>query len=309
MLRRLRGMYAFAIWDDRQRRLLLARDPYGIKPLYYSVSGGSCALRRRSRLFRGAEVSGAPLNQRAWLASSFGRGTEPWTVWREIRALPAGHLLDVVQGRVGQPQSHSELGDAASEGPADVVAALEDSVRAHLVADVPVGVFLSAGLDSALVAALMKRNLEDATSSLHPAFDELRGTPFDEAPGAIAMARALGLRHLELRVSKAELGVLWLQALKAMDQPSVDGFNTFLVSHYASRAGLKVVMSGLGGDELFGSYPSFIRCRRGRKDTTGRRDPWPRDGLGRCDAKTRPKTAQVNGSAPVRSHVAGRLLP
>jgi asparagine synthase (glutamine-hydrolysing) len=258
LLRKLRGMYAFGIWDDSERRLFLARDPYGIKPLYYSAHGG--VLRFASQV-KALEAGGAiPLTvDPAGLVGFllWGSVPEPHTLRREILALPAGHFLEIFDGRVGRPQAHYRLGDGPAPAQSDVVAALEDSVRAHLVSDVPVGIFLSAGLDSAMLAAIMRRHLSEPPLAFTLAFDEFTNTPLDEGPGAAAVAKALGLHHVEKRVGRSELGGLWAQSLAAMDQPSIDGFNVFLVSHYAREAGLKVVLSGLGGDEVFGSYPSF----------------------------------------------------
>src|SRR5947199_4723687 len=140
--------------------------------------------------------------------------------------------------------------------------AVEDSVRAHLVADVPVAVFLSAGLDSGLIAALARRHLPEPPVTFTLRFDELAGTSQDEAPLAAEVARRLGTRHVERRVGRADFAALWPGAVAAMDQPSIDGFNTYVVSRAAHEAGLKVVLSGLGGDELFGSYPSFAGVPR-----------------------------------------------
>ena len=130
-------------------------------------------------------------------------------------------------------------------------------MRAHLVSDVPVAVFLSAGQDSGLVAALARRHLPEPPATFTLRFDGLEGTPRDEAPLAAEVARTLGTRHVERRVGRADFTDLWPAAVAAMDQPSIDGFNTWAVSRAAHEAGLKVVLSGLGGDEVFGSYPSF----------------------------------------------------
>jgi asparagine synthase (glutamine-hydrolysing) len=146
---------------------------------------------------------------------------------------------------------------------------------------VPVAVFLSAGLDSGLIAALARRHLPEPPTTFTLSFDRLAGTPLDEAPLAAEVAKALGTRHVERRVGREEFLDLWSGAVEAMDQPSIDGFNTYLVSRAAHEAGLTVVLSGLGGDELFGSYPSFIDVPQGMKTVRwGRRVPglfplWP----------------------------------
>ncbi len=256
--RRLRGMYAFAIWDAAEQTLLLARDPYGIKPLYYTVERG--CLRFASQV-KALEAGGAvslevdPAGLVGFLL--WGSVPEPLTLRRAIRSLPAGHFLIVREGRVEGAQPHQRFDEGVSGGASDLRAALEESVRAHLVADVPVAVFLSAGLDSSMIAALASRELAEPLLTLTLRFDEYENSPRDEAPLAAEVARVLGTRHVERRVRREEFLDLWPAAIAAMDQPSIDGFNTFVVSRVAREQGLKVVLSGLGGDELAGSYPSF----------------------------------------------------
>jgi len=175
-----------------------------------------------------------------------------------VRALPAGTFLLVRDGQVGDPVPHGPTG-VEPMGPAEAV---EDSVRAHLVSDVPVAVFLSAGLDSGLIAALARRHLPEPPTTFTLRFEGLEGTPQDEAPLAAEVARTLGTRHVERHIGRSEVAGLWDGAMAAMDQPSIDGFNTWAVSRAAHEAGLKVVLSGLGGDEVFGSYPSFTDVPR-----------------------------------------------
>jgi asparagine synthase (glutamine-hydrolysing) len=256
LLPRLRGMFGLAIWDGPRRRLLLARDPLGIKPLYYSQGGG--AFRFASQV-KALEAGGAipaaidPSGLAGFLL--WGSVPEPWTIRRAIHALPAGGSLAVEDGRTGEPRSYV---DALPEpSPLAPEAAVEESIAAHLVSDVPVAVFLSAGLDSGAIAALARRHLPEPPTTFTLSFDGLRGTPADEAPLAAQVARTLGTHHVERRMGREEFAPLWPAALAAMDQPSIDGFNTFVVSRAAHEAGLKVVLSGLGGDEIFGSYPSF----------------------------------------------------
>jgi len=269
MLPLLRGMFALAIWDDREKRLLLARDPLGIKPLYYSVAGG--CLRFASQV-KALEAGGAvPLAvDPAGLAGFllWGSVPEPWTNRRAIKALPAGCYMEIAEGRAGEPAAYYRFGghaaeaaaalpDAGDDPAADAVAAIDDAVAAHLVSDVPVAIFLSAGLDSSLVAALARRHLAEPPRTFTLRFDVFAGTPLDEGPLAAEVARSLGARHVERRVTRGDLAGLWPAAVAAMDQPSIDGFNTYAISRMAYEAGLKVVLSGLGGDELFGGYPSF----------------------------------------------------
>jgi asparagine synthase (glutamine-hydrolysing) len=256
MLPRLRGMYGLAIWDDRERTLLLARDPLGIKPLYVSTEGG--CLRFASQV-KALERGGAiPMEVDPAGVAGFllwGSVPEPLTIRKAVRALPARSFLLVRDGDswVREPRRYEIVKPAPMSPPE----AVEDSVRAHLVSDVPVAVFLSAGLDSGLIAALARRHLPEPPTTFTLRFDALEGTPQDEAPLAAEVARALGTRHVERRLGRADVTGLWEGALAAMDQPSIDGFNTYAVSRAAHEAGLKVVLSGLGGDEIFGSYPSF----------------------------------------------------
>jgi len=282
MLDRLRGMYALALWDAGERRLLLARDPYGIKPLYYSERAGF--LRFASQV-KALEAGGAiPQDVDSGGLVGFllwGSVPEPHTIRSAVRALPAGHHLVVQHGTVGRPLAHYRFEDPPSAGGDDPVTAVRDSVRAHLVADVPVGIFLSAGMDSALIAANAARLQAEPPTTLTLTFDEYAGTPMDEGPLAAEVARELGTRHVEHRVKRDDFLDVWSQATAVMDQPSIDGFNTYVISRYAREAGFKVVLSGLGGDELFGGYPSFqevgrwMRATRVMRRVPGLRTLWP----------------------------------
>jgi asparagine synthase (glutamine-hydrolysing) len=292
MLPRLRGMFGLAIWDDREKSLLLARDPLGIKPLYLSTAGG--CLRFASQVKALTEGGAVSLETDPAGVAGFllwGSVPEPLTIRRAVRALPAGHFVVVRDGRIGEPEAIAHPNVPGME-PAE---AIEDSVRAHLVSDVPVAVFLSAGLDSGLIAALARRHLPEPPTTFTLRFDELAGTPGDEAPLAAEVARRLGTRHVERRVGRSDFAGLWPGALAAMDQPSIDGFNTYVVSRAAHEAGLKVVLSGLGGDEIFGSYPSFTgvprleRAARRAGRLPGLGALWP--GVAKAFAGDRPKLA------------------
>jgi asparagine synthase (glutamine-hydrolysing) len=257
-LGRLRGMFALAIWDDREKALLLARDPLGIKPLYLSTGDGCLRFASQVKaLERGGAVPGEvdPAGLAGFLL--WGAVPEPWTIRRAVRALPAGHFLTVKGGRVSDPLPLPSIAPGAEQPETDPVAAVESSIAAHLVSDVPVAVFLSAGLDSALLAALARRHLPEPPVTFTLRFDALEGTGHDEGPLAAEVARALGTRHVERRLGRRDCEELWRGALAAMDQPSIDGFNTWAVSRAAREAGVQVALSGLGGDELFGGYSSF----------------------------------------------------
>ena len=258
MLGKLRGMFALAIWDALARRLVLARDPYGIKPLYVVEQDGWLQFASQVKALEAGGRVGREIDPAAIAGFLlWGSVPEPRTIRKAVRAVPAGHVLVAEDGRVGEPRAFRDVRILETVPCSDVAAALEDSVRAHLVADVPVAVFLSAGIDSSVIAALARRAAGDELTTLTMRFGDFAGTPSDEGPEAAAMARTLGTRHVERTLTRDDLRGLWPEVLEAMDQPSVDGFNTYVVSRVAHEAGFKVVLSGLGGDELFGGYESF----------------------------------------------------
>ena len=255
---KLRGMFALALWDALERRLVLARDPYGIKPLYVAEQDGWLQFASQVKALEAGGRVGREVDPAAVAGFLlWGSVPEPRTIRKAIRAIPAGHVVVVEDGRVGPPRAFHDLRHLDVLPGAGLAEALEDSVRAHLVADVPVAVFLSAGIDSSVIAALARRAAGDGLTTLTMRFEDLAGTPADEGPEAAAIARILGTRHIERTLTRDDLKGLWPAVLAAMDQPSVDGFNTYVVSRVAHEAGFKVVLSGLGGDELFGGYESF----------------------------------------------------
>jgi asparagine synthase (glutamine-hydrolysing) len=267
-LARLRGMYAFALWDARDDELWLARDPYGIKPLYVADAGGALWFSSQaSTLARAAPVDcrrdpAALVGFYLW-----GHVPEPFTWWRGIAAFPPGHVQRIRRGRAEAPQAFTRIEESYTRAPPRPLAAgaladaISDSVRHHLVADVPVGVFLSAGIDSSVIATLAAAHV-NRLCTVTLAFDEYAGTQHDEAPLAEATARALNSDHATVRVGREKFESMVDDFLRAMDQPTIDGLNTYLVSHAAATRGLKVALSGLGGDELFGGYPSFRQIPR-----------------------------------------------
>jgi len=280
-LPRLRGMFAFAIWDDRDKRLLLARDPNGIKPLYYSSDGRY--LRFASQVK--ALVAGGAVHTREDPAGLcgfllWGSVPEPWTIYESVKALPAGHLLWADTQGVRPPELLPRMLDTPADSH-DMPAAIEASVVAHLVSDVPVAIFLSAGLDSGMAAALARRHMTEPPITVTLRFREFAGTEDDEGPLAAEVAKVLGTRHVERWVSKDEFLAGWREALNAMDQPSIDGFNTYWVCKAAHEVGVKVALSGLGGDELLGGYPSFrqvprlVRWARASQMVPGLAAAWP----------------------------------
>src|SRR5262245_39911551 len=273
MVQDLRGMFAFAIWDIERRMLFLARDPYGIKPLYYSDDGWTFRFASQVKaLLAGGAIAGNrdPAGQVGFYL--FGSVPEPFTTYRRIQALPAGTTLIVDRIGAHEPRRYHSIAQVYCDAEVkahglraadrartsdEVRQALLDSVRAHLVADVPVGVFLSGGVDSGALVGLMRDAGQHDIQAVTLAFGEFRGRPEDEAPLAHEVARLYGARHTTRLVTRAEFEADLPRIIEAMDQPSIDGVNTWFVSKAARELGLKVALSGLGGDELLGGYPSF----------------------------------------------------
>ena len=280
MVHDLRGMFAFAIWDARSGDLFLARDPYGIKPLYYADDGWTFRFASQVKaLMAGGMISGDVDPAGAVGFYLWGSVPEPYTTKLAIRALPAGSMMRV--GRIGarQPKRYhsiaqafckaevasqaSDVGRSRGEEARELFReAMLSSVRHHLVADVPVGVFLSAGIDSGALVGLMRDVGHRDTRSVSITFEEFRGSEHDEGALAAEVARLYGTRHTEYVVTRGEFENDLHSILKAMDQPSIDGLNTWFVSKAAAALGLKVAISGVGGDELLGGYPSFADVPR-----------------------------------------------
>jgi asparagine synthase (glutamine-hydrolysing) len=291
MVNELRGMYAFAIWDAGKRCLFLARDPYGIKPLYYADDGKTCrAASQVKALLAGGNIDTSPEPAGHVGYFLWGHVPEPYTLYRGIRNLAAGHCLTVeadgkkrlraycsipgilAEAEAGGGGRRPETGDRRSDFRISesqlstfnkdlLASSLRDSVRHHLIADVPVGVFLSSGLDSTTIAALASE-FGGQLRTVTLGFEEFLGTANDEAPLAEQVSRQYGAAHQTIRVNKQDFRGHFARVMNAMDQPSCDGVNSYFVSFAAARAGLKVAMSGLGGDELFGGYPSFQEIPR-----------------------------------------------
>jgi asparagine synthase (glutamine-hydrolysing) len=255
---RLRGMFALAIWDARRRRLVLARDRFGIKPLYYREVDGSLEFASELRALPRGEIDVDAVE--AFLA--FNSVPAPLTIFRGVRKLPPGHVL-VWEGdgarleRFARP-APVRAADTRSEDEGLLVeelrARLRDSVRAHLVSDVPVGVLLSGGIDSALLAALAAEESPERLRTFSIGFEE---RSFDELDGARLVAERYGTEHREL-VLRPNAALLLPALAEAFDEPFADSsaLPTYLVSELASRE-VKVALSGEGGDELFGGYYTY----------------------------------------------------
>lgn len=273
MLTKLRGMFAFAIWDDESSTLFCARDIYGIKPLYYSDDGSTLRVASQVRTLLRADIESkerAPGGIVGFYL--FGHVPEPFTLYKSIHALPAGYSLTLSAGsnpKIEKYAAISEIYNHASSHRRDTNDALEsieqaltDSLVHHMISDVPVGLFLSAGIDSGLMLALLARAGYEKVRAITVSFDEYADTREDEAPIAARVAKHCGAIHDTVTIGESEIKAELLNFMESMDQPSIDGLNTWLISRAAAGCGLKVALSGIGGDELFGGYPSFSDISR-----------------------------------------------
>ena len=255
---RLRGMFAVAIWDAREQQLVLARDRFGIKPLYYREADGELRFASELRALPRGEVDPEALE--AYLAFNF--VPAPYSIFQGTFKLPPGHLLVWKEGKARldrfarpQPADADDLRKEPAETLAEELRArMRDSVRAHLVSDVPVGVFLSGGVDSSLLAALAA---EESTKPLRTFTIGFEERSFDETAGARKVAERYGTNHREL-VLRPEPELLLRALAEVFDEPFADSsaLPTYLVSQLAAED-VKVCLSGEGGDELFGGYYTY----------------------------------------------------
>ncbi len=257
--RRLRGMFALALWDSARRRLVLARDRYGIKPLYYREHGGTLEFASELRSLPRGEIDLDALE--AFLA--FNSIPAPFSIFREIRKLPAGHVLVWHEGGSTRIECYARptpapIEELRDDDEAELVeelrARMRDSVRAHLLADVPVGVLLSGGVDSSLLAALAAQEVAEPLHTFTIGFAE---RSFDERAEARSVAERYATNHHELLL-RPEPAVLLPALADAFDEPFADSsaLPTYLVSKLAAEH-VKVALSGEGGDELFGGYYTY----------------------------------------------------
>ena len=289
---RLHGMFAFVVAEMPEgpsgpaKRAVLARDRFGIKPLYYVAADGGLLFASEVRALLASGLAQAQISPDA--VSSyllFGSVCEPNTLVEGVNSLPPGHFAEISpeapdnfsarpfwnrfsapsaslrwNESSGQPEGESPeptLADGGSEVVSRVRSYLNHAVESHLIADVPVGVFLSSGLDSTAITALAAK-VHPGIHTFTVAFPDLE---FSEASEAHRTAERLGTRHAELQLSGDQMLARLDEAIAAFDQPSMDGINTYFVSWAARQSGLKVALSGLGSDEIFGGYPTFRTTR------------------------------------------------
>lgn len=260
---RLRGMFAFAVWNETDRSLFLARDPFGIKPLYYRHAGTGLHFASELNALIAShdfpvEIDPAALNDYlGWLGVP-----APRTIYRDLFSLEPGQSATFSRGQLTLSSTWSFRSISApahvcrsqEEFTRELRAKLDDSIRAHVIADVPVGAFLSGGLDSTAVVGLMSRATGARLRTFSVVFDE---AGYSEADAAAATARHFNTEHTAARLTGADVARDLPAIVATLDQPTGDGINTYYASRAAHEGGVKVALSGLGGDELFGGYPAF----------------------------------------------------
>lgn len=278
-VQRWRGMFAFAIWDEQRKEVFLARDRLGIKPLYYAVGAkGKEQSGNSGSETPGTFVFGSEL--RAILATGliepklnitgvdtflmFGAVQDPLTIIEGVKSLPAAHTLTLKANGAIELHEYWDVRDDflasasaySSNGaqPGQLRDTLAEAVRLRLISDVPLGVFLSGGIDSSAVAMLAQAGSVDQIKTFTIGFEE---AAFDEGALAKATASHLGVEHHPITLNEAGMLASYKEAIAALDQPSIDGVNTFHVSRAVKHAGMTVALSGLGGDEVFCGYEHF----------------------------------------------------
>ncbi len=317
-LERLEGMYAFGFFDPRGHSLLLARDPAGIKPLYLAETADGLVFASETRALLASGLTPRTIDRRALAGYlAYGAVQHPLTLFAGVQSLPPGSCLAFRVGpsgrwaRVSPPKMFWRLPPirpAITEAEAVRAAreTLNAAVKDHLIADVPVGLFLSSGLDSTILAGLAAKQSK-APKSFTVVFRDGQG--LSEGRAAAQTAREFGLSHSELPMAMSDAQAAVQDWLAALDQPSIDGLNVFVISRAVRERGMKVALSGLGGDELFGGYPSFRDVPRLRR-ITALLKPFPasvRRGLarmaavGRTGAVKEKLSDMLGGDGSVRS--------
>lgn len=266
---KLRGMFAFALWDDTEQKLLLVKDRYGIKPLYYYEDQEKLIF---ASTVKAIMKTGVTLHKNEVAIIGFlatGSVPLPMTTWKEIDAVPAGHYLVQKEGESYQIKEYYNslpFFEKNTEGRYDdhrkeIRRLLEESINLHLISDAPLGVFLSGGVDSS-VLALLAAQKKSPLITLSIVFDE---EEFSEKKYQEIIVKKIKSDHREIKVTKQDFLDSLDDIFEAMDEPTIDGINTYFIARAAKKAGLKVVLSGLGADEVFAGYPSFKKAHQVRR--------------------------------------------
>lgn len=266
-LAHLRGMFAIAIWDNIKKELILIRDPLGIKPLYYLESKDFFAFSSTAKALYESFKMHSSIEEAGLIGFLLtGSVPEPWTIYKNIFSVQKGSYLRIKNGKICEHQrwldfkNHLLISNNKKLDINSINSATSSSISSHLVSDVPVATFLSAGIDSLAVTSHAKENQKDITG-ININFSEFRNTPDDELPLAKKASKDLNVSLHSKTIHQKDFLFDLESILSSMDQPSIDGINTWYASKFASELGFKVVLSGVGGDEIFCGYDTFKRAK------------------------------------------------
>ena len=263
----LRGMFAFGLWDGDKRKLFLVKDRHGIKPLYYYADSEQIIFASSVKTLAQSGFFPIHKNADAFIGFLlFGSVPLPITTIKNVLAVPAGHYLEISGDYRGKLVKYYDPLDAFTRKSSDnfeiavdkINSLLNESIKLHLISDAPLGVFLSGGLDSSAISALAAKNREKPITTLSIIFDE---SEFSEQKYQKLVAQKIKSDHREIKITKNDFLYSFDEIFKAMDQPTIDGVNTYFIAKAAKEAGLKTVLSGLGADEIFCGYPSFRKAK------------------------------------------------
>lgn len=267
----LRGMFAFALWDGKNKKLFLVKDRYGIKPLYYYSDSKKLVFASTVKAIAESGIIPVKKNNQAYIGFLlFGSVPAPMATIDGVLSIPTGHYLEINANGEKKLVKYYDLlsafqkksEDDFEEAKVKVKNLLNESINLHLISDAPLGIFLSGGLDSSAIAALAANAKSDKIKTLSIIFDEKE---FSEQKYQRLVAQKIRSDHREIKITKKDFFNSFGEIFKAMDQPTIDGVNTFFISKAAKEAGLKVVLSGLGSDEIFCGYQSFRKAEMLRK--------------------------------------------
>ncbi|KHJ36995.1 asparagine synthetase [glutamine-hydrolyzing] 1 [Pedobacter glucosidilyticus] len=265
--KKLRGMFAFALFDKREKNLYLVRDQQGIKPLYYHQDNNTLYFASEVKAFNCFAFSKAKNKDWPLAFLSFGHLPEPMTTVKNVWMLPKGHYLEVsldakntsLQIKHYALQTENILNISLPEAQEEINHLLNNAIQKQLVADAPLGIFLSGGIDSSLLALQAAKYKQEKLITVSIHFTEAQ---YSEKKYQEIISKKLPGKHIEQEVNRKDFENYFDHILEHMDQPSTDGINTWFVSKAAHDAGLKAVLSGIGADELYGGYPSFNRVSK-----------------------------------------------
>jgi asparagine synthase (glutamine-hydrolysing) len=270
MLSKLEGMFAFVIWDCKEKKAFAARDPFGIKPMYIGTNLDGIILSSQVK----ALLSTKLINNDKDINSQFsfwnlGYVMEPRTWFKNIKALKSGYYIYIKDGKIISEIQWYDLNKnwiiadskekkiTKREFSKIIKDSIIASVKKHLIADVPIGIFLSSGIDSTIIASIASSNSNKKITAITVSFESFDGSEYDETIKAKKIAQKFGMEHHVFRVTQKDFQNDLPDILEAMDQPSIDGVNVWYASKAAAKLKLKVVFSGVGGDELFFGYNHF----------------------------------------------------